>query len=140
MATIDLLRRRIAMAQAKADEYEGVMLGQGIGIGANKYVFNECILATTPPITFPQGCAHIYWKAMAPWNVTGGRMMFFNSEDTLISILNCTGYNRLDTGNLSEGVKTRTSYIRMTFDVEYIDDCFIFDVTNNVYLWKGKNV
>ena len=139
MATIDILRRRILMAQAKADEYEGVMLGQGINTGT-EYVFNECILATTPPVPFPQGCARLHWKAMAPWNVTGGKILFFNSEGTYCGLYNCTGYGKEDTGNLSEKIRTKASYIRMVFDVEYIDDCFIFDATHNVYLWKGKNV
>ena len=37
-------------------------------------------------------------------------------------------------------IQSSYKYIRICVNIDDIDNCYIKDVTNNNYIWKGKNV
>lgn len=133
MATIDILRRRIAMAQAKVDEYEGVELGY---LQSSPYLVTDVVLAVTPIIEIPADCKTI--TGFAGGLYTGGCWAVLLDENmTRVLHGNATGSGTIGFYN---NVPSTAKYIQMSFNVDRIDDVYIFDNTHNVYLFKGKNV
>lgn len=67
------------------------------------------------------------------WTVGGGGRAVFYDEH----------YSYVDYWNLNVATRNcpaNVRYIRISFPMATIDDCYIYDNTHNKYIWKGKNV
>lgn len=121
------------MAQAKADEYEGVVLADFMNLVLN-WVPSvvEGIKAITPRIDVPATCSRMRIFVVSP-NNTFCRYVFLNEEHV------CIGQAQMQ-GTRNVVVPQGSKYFYLTFEIDDIDDVYVLDETNNVYLWKGKNV
>ena len=128
---MSLLRRRAEM-QAKLDEYEGCEFGVCLA--------QAVVLApygVTPLVAIPTNCTQIYF--MNPY----GRWKYSYPVSYLLydSNKNITGYGLLNGWNVTRNITAgEYAYVRMTFNIDAVDDTYMQDKTNNTYLWKGKNV
>ena len=138
MATIDILRRRIEMAQAKADEYEGVILGNWNYSNSTGWSRSEGILAVTPLLDYPSGCAKIEFNHKIVRGTLNGRLYVLDAN--MMNVNNQVGEVTGSTMTLNATQMASARYVVMSLNAEQIDDCYIKDVTNNAYIWKGKNV
>lgn len=89
---------------------------------------------TTRLLTIPQGCAKIRFNA---GSVHSGTYYDFISLDGNQTFKHWWGYNAAD--REITGFSDST-YVRMTMPVGKENDCYIYDVTNGQYIWKGINV
>ena len=128
MATIDLLRRRIAMAQAKADEYEGADLGY-----VSNGIFTPCVLVASPLIDISEATAAGH---EIEWNSRGvlGASSALDAQMQMTYTIGSSNTTR------SRVFSEETKYFRFTSTIDGIDNAYVKDKTANVYLWKGKNV
>lgn len=127
----DILRRR-AELQAKLDEYEGCEFGVCLS--------QAVVLApygVTPIVAIPANCTSIYfmnpyayWKYAYPVG-----LVFYDSNKNITGSQLLNAWNK--TANITAG---QYAYVRMTFNIDAIDNTYMKDNTNNQYLWKGKNV
>lgn len=125
---IDLLRRR-AQLQAKLDKYEGCEFG--ITVVRVIVEFPPCLL---PLVEIPSNCTSLTLKHNIPSANVSAMIMYEGDE----------AKNNFTTTS----VDTRTyaivagayTHARCLINLDYIDDCYLKDNTNNTYLWKGKNV
>lgn len=62
-------------------------------------------------------------------------VVFYDSNKNITGSQLLNGWNK--TVNMTAG---QYAYVRMTFNIDAIDDTYMQDKTNNTYLWKGKNV
>ena len=129
---IALIRRR-QTAQAAVDEYEGFVLGQ---LQTSPYVATEMVLALTPLLEIPPTCQKI--RAYTYGSYTAGcRGVILKEDKTYLMQGNATSANgQIYMANFANTAK----YFQMTLNVDRIDDCWVLDETNNVYILKGKNV
>lgn len=73
------------------------------------------------------------WKSWAYTYPVGYVLYDANKNIVASGLLN--GWNV--TRNMTAG---QYAYVRMTFNIDAVDDTYMQDKTNNTYLWKGKNV
>lgn len=124
-----LLKRR-AMLQSKIDKYEGCEFG----ITFN-YSTLKAPLAVLPAVEVPSGCTLLRLQHNIDF------------DSTIVIARTLTGSKYVpNTANskYKEINPTQSGYVglelQMSVNVDEIDDCYILDKTNDVYLWKGKNV
>lgn len=125
---IDLLRRR-AQLQAKLDKYEGCEFG--ITVVRATAEFPPCLL---PLVEIPSNCTALTLKHNIP-SASVSIMIFYEDD----APKNNTTSTTLDTKSYSITAGAYT-HVRCLINLDYIDDCYLKDNTNNTYLWKGKNV
>lgn len=132
MATIDILRRRIAMAQAKADEYEGVVLGNLNSAVEGGVV--ERIVAVSPEVDI----------TAARNSITVGVGSISSGETFAIWYIRVDG--GISQGLIRQAVSTagigtgQFKSVRFEFDIKNIDDVYVYSASLGKYLWAGKNV
>lgn len=132
MATIDILRRRIAMAQAKADEYEGVLLGN-LNSNVEGGVI-ERIVAVSPEVDITE----------ARNSITVGVGSISSGETFAMWYIRVDG--TITKGTISKAVATagigtgQYKAVRFEFDIKNIDDVYVYSASLGKYLWAGKNV
>ena len=68
-----------------------------------------------------------------------------NNQCKFIFTSAAAGANRVSQTTITSSTYTTTAplgayYFRIACMYDDIDNCYIYDVTNSVYLWKGKNV
>lgn len=135
-------RRRLMMAVKDEDNpYKGFIFNAAITSGGEVGTIG----------TAPQGCCvcpiipvdsgiNIKWYHGLPSNMVSSQraLTIKNSSMTQINywasrITNGESYRA---GNLNSG----SAYIQATFYTAELDNCYIYDNTNGVYLFKGRNV
>ena len=126
------LRRREMMQDVKETDLTGWTLGKGLTT-ADSYKTDELL------------CVSPYY------DVAGGEeieLVVFNTYDNnhqckFISL------DSNNSRNISITITTKPQIVALESDtvrfhvactLAYIDNCYIKDLTNNVFLWKGKNV
>lgn len=126
------LRRREMMQDVKETDLTGWTLGKGLTTG-NYYTIDELL------------CVSPYY------DVAGGEeieVVVFNTFDSdhqckLIGLDSNNKRNMsltIDTKPQIVALESDTVRFRVVCTLAYIDNCYIKDLTNNVFLWKGKNV
>lgn len=128
------LRRLMAAYSRKIEEYDGVVFGAGFSASILEIPF-----VATPFLAIPANCTSItiHFSDKASQGMYGPRHILYNANKGYAS-------NWTQTNSQSEFTKTMTAgqyaYLRVTMNINNIDDTFVRDNTNNTYLWKGKNV
>ena len=129
------------MAQAKADEYEGVMLGY---MNVNGVINDGLILAITPEVAIPDDCQVFHaFSGTSFYNLSYGVFRDENGEKVFYaSLSDTTPYRSTNNPQYWDNaeIRARIKTCQFVFDVRRIDDIYMLDVTHNVYLFKGKNV
>jgi hypothetical protein len=125
-----LIQQRRAMYEQKMqDDYPDV----DFGVASSRifYTFPSCAL---PMVEIPSNCTSItvYHKVPNGCNFA----VFYNTSQSPTANYSSQGGN---TRNFAITAGTY-GYMRCAINLDYIDDCYIHDDTNNQYLWKGKNV
>lgn len=125
------LRRREMMQDVKTD-LTGWTLGRGLTT-VNYYTTDELL------------CVSPYY------DVAGGEEIEVVVFNTYANAHQCKliGLNSNNNRNMSLTITTKPQIVALESDtvrfrvvctLAYIDNCYIKDLTNNVFLWKGKNV
>ncbi len=129
------------MAQAKADEYEGVLLGIQ---NSNGVINDGIIFAVSPLVTIPDDLQvlHLFSATSYQWN---SYAVFFDGNGEKVfhtSLSDTSPYKSTNNPNMwnDPATRARIKTVRFVFDIRRIDDIYVLDVTHNVYLFKGKNV
>ena len=128
----ELIRRRAMMAGGgEVDPYEGVEYGKAIAGGDTSFYYqshpNFCV---SPKYRVFAGHVYQYKQGsggswgMGVWNAQGGRIANYYP---------------------TSGVRTLTMMAnahtaQATFYTPELDNCFLYDQTAGVYLFKGENV
>ncbi len=129
----ELLRRRFG-GKKEVDPLEGWEVGYRQSGGGDGIVADANFIRS-PFLTIPNGCTEIY--IYHPTNISvGNRMRYYNSNKEYMDFSPQYGINTSTAFN----VPTNSAYLRVSFLIECIDNCYIKDDTNNQYIWKGKNV
>lgn len=129
----EIIRRR-AMYQAKIDEYEGFDFGVVAGNDVNVW---GCF-AVSPLIEIPAGCANIRYRNGSPNGFI--RIAFCDENGTGVGSQVNYPTNSGGRETINTTIQSSYKYIRICVNIDDIDNCYIKDVTNNTYIWKGKNV
>ena len=134
MAT-DLLRRRRQM-MAQGDEFAGWTIGKCQRYYPTILDFEDCMIS--PPIEIPEGCERLSYHMPTDYtpDASNCNWLFDANMEHLRSDL-WTRRWRNSTVNRND---LNWKYITLSLPISVKDDCYILDITNNVYLWKGKNV
>lgn len=132
---IDLIQRRRAMMGVSEPPYlDGWVIGYRQS-GNGDAIYPDADFIRSPFLHIPIDCQKIY--IYHPITITiGNRLRFYDGDEEYLNMSpqyanNSTAYFNVISGSI---------YIRVSFMVECIDDCYIQDVTHNQYIWKGKNV
>jgi hypothetical protein len=99
---------------------------------ASGNLVDEREACVSPFFAVPNGCTRIRWNAgsvnskywLEEFNINHG----------------CIDYWEYNTGDREININKNTKYIRFTMYNVYKDTCYLYDVTNNQYIWKGINV
>lgn len=125
-------RRRLMEMGGTSTDLTGWTIGKGLTSG--NYLTNDAELCVSPY-----------------YNVVGGQVIRVVAYDSYNNNHQC---KFVETKSSNAVVKQQTmtakpynvtlqsatEKFRCVCTLSYIDDCYIYDVTNSVYLWKGKNV
>lgn len=125
----ELLRRR-ALYEAIMEEYEGF----DFGVTINNVLITSPT-AISPMIDIPNDCENFtvrHYLPQSPIAVRG-----YRSAGTYASYKPYGSADITTFGNINH---TTMAKVQICINLDRIDDCYIKDDTNNVYLWKGKNV
>lgn len=130
----ELMRRREMME--KGDNYlDGWEIGYYNGVGADNPVANANYIRS-PYIMIPSTCNTIKWSCptqMPEYN----RATLYDDNKAYLTYINAFGAtSTYEVSIIGRGF----AYMRIAFWLEDIDNSYILDVTNQEYLWKGKNV
>ncbi len=114
--------------------YEGVKLGRLVSLNSTPTV-REGILAVSPLIEIPDTCETIGYYA-------GGTLIGAAGLGYVYTLINADGTGSTTTinYNYSAIAVNGCKYFRYSFDVDYLDDCYVLDQTNYTFLWEGRNV
>lgn len=133
-----IMRRRAAL-QSVLDEYPGVEFGILSNAHSGYPMQISIPLVYSPWVDVPSNCTSIticYYIGTFIYN-TVVCLQILRGDDTV-------GYYNVISTNLNSRTIEKPSLgwqkVRMGMNLDRIDDCYIKDNTNNVYLWKGKNV
>lgn len=88
----------------------------------------------TPLFEIPQGCSTIQFNAGTVQSGESYALMFLNSNKAYMDYWN---YN---TADRVVSVPSGAVYMRMAMPRDTVNDCYIYDVTNSQYIWKGFNI
>lgn len=101
--------------------------------GSSYALVNRRWCAVSPYYEMPSSCStvRIHLSSSASTNY---QICFFNSSYSCTSNVN---YNSVDK---QVSVPSGTAYYRITVNPGAINDCYVYDVTNSEYIWKGINV
>ena len=125
-----LIQQRRAMYEQKMqDDYPGCEFGIAIGTRLPAMM----PFAMTPKVEVPSNCASLRFVSYSTSDV---RALGFNGDTPSTSWTMVAAAN----GKLQNITAGSFTHVQMCFNIDYIDDCFIEDTTNNQYLWKGKNI
>ncbi|WP_148479873.1 hypothetical protein [Parabacteroides johnsonii] len=114
---------------------EEILYGKAFDEHGNIYDDTGSVITNYLPIS---NSLKITFKHGFPSRSSGRRTLIeYNSNKTFVDYWN-TEYPVIRTVGLTGGYSTR--YIRASLNVNVLDDCYIYDDTNNIYLWKGINV
>lgn len=89
---------------------------------------------TSRTFEIPAGCVSIRFNAGTVQTGETYGLSFFRSNGTHLTYYN---YN---TADRVVAVPSNSAYMRMSMTWGLEDDCYIYDVTNQQYIWKGINV
>ena len=97
------------------------------------YIYDNRWCSLSPLIAIPQGCTQIMIHLASEVNsdMTVG---FYKSTGAYVSYYTYNSVDRVLT------VPSTAFYIRATFYTQNLDSGFLYDVTNDKYIWKGINV
>lgn len=85
-------------------------------------------------IAVPSGCTQVRFRAGSSPSASWRNLLFVNSGGTSVGLV---GYGSADqVSNVPSGA----AKMRLGMEVADMDNCYIYDVTNDSYIWKGKNV
>lgn len=87
---------------------------------------------TSRMFEIPAGCAQIKFNAGLTTD-QGNRIDFWNGD----THVNHYAYNAVDR---EVAVVANSTHITMSMRTLLMDSCYIYDMTNQQYIWKGKNV
>lgn len=125
MGSTELIRRRM-MAVAQ-DYYKGWVEGYKVGDTGDAIADEDNFLSPMLPV---QGRHRIKWS----YNATNTpRAQFYSPDDSKLTLY-------LMNGERTVTVPALAVKIQLSFPVATIDNCYLLDETDNVYIFKGKNV
>lgn len=122
-------QRRAMYEQQMQDDYPDVDFG--VASVRTFYTFPSCVL---PMVEVPSNCTSITVYHKVP-NGCNFAVLYNTSQNPTVNYPSQGGNTR--TFAMAAGTY---GYMRCTINLDYIDDCYIKDDTNDTYLWKGKNV
>lgn len=113
---------------------EEILYGKAFDEHGNIYddtgsvITNYLPISNSLEITFKHGFTSqsLYHRALIEYNSNKTFVDYWNTGTEIRTVL-LTG-------------RYQTRYIRASLNVNVLDDCYIYDDTNNIYLWKGINV
>ena len=110
---------------------------QGFSPNARLYnggvLYDNRGLMLSPFLTVPSGCSNIRFNAGTTTN-SDAWLCFYDSSKSYVSYFT---YNALDR---EIAVPSNAAFLRLAISVADRDSCYIYDMTNNKYIWKGINV
>lgn len=129
--TLDLLRRRVELAQAVVDNYEGFDFGIVVSTAG---VIKSGIFVMTPYIAVPSNCAKI--RVKTGYTQAGALYIILYSSSKTVKDHFSPNANPKEISFTAGQI----GYVRCTMLLSELDNCYVYDVTNGSYLWKGDNV
>ena len=87
---------------------------------------------TSPMYEIPAGCTTIQFNSGTTGSNYG--LFFFDSNKAY------KGYYHYNSADRQVSVVAGSTYVRLSVDRAYQNTCYLYDVTNGAYIWKGINV